>query len=173
MLTDKELKFLFKLFNIKCKGIYLKDQLINRKVKPGFYIYNLDSQSDPVQSNSLGTHWTCSVGNSTNVFYFDSYGVVPPQEIDDFMKLGYEKYAYNNYIIQGIDAESCGHFCLAFALFIKQNQTKGSFYVVCNDFINMFEDNPKKNDLILRKYLETIAKKKGIYNNVAELLDRI
>lgn len=173
MLTDRELKYLFKLFHIKCKGIYLKDQLTNQKINPGFYIYNLDSRSDPVQQNSLGTHWSCSVGNPTNVFYFDSYGVVPPQEIDDFMKLRYEKYAYNNYIIQGIEAESCGHYCLAFALFIKENQRKGSFYVICNDFINMFEDDTKKNDLILRKYLETIAKKKNIYHKVVELLDRI
>ena len=68
MLSDKELKILLKTFGIKWKGIVLKDQLQNKTIHQGFYIYNLDSKSNPVQQNSLGTHWVCSVSNDQYVF---------------------------------------------------------------------------------------------------------
>lgn len=177
MLTDNELEELFTLFDVKCKGISLKDELPKgnkKKIQSGFYIYNLDSRKSPVQQNSLGTHWTCSVGNDTNVFYFDSYAVVPPVEIAKFMKKRYGKFAYNNYIIQDLDSNLCGFYCLGLALFVKENQnTYSNLLQCCNEYINLFGDHAKANDKILRKYLNDIARKKNILAKATRLLSKM
>ena len=175
MLTDKELKQLCKLFKIKCKGVYLKDELTNIRTQEGFYIYNLDSKSDPVMDTSLGTHWTCSVGNGEQVMYFDSYGVGPPNEISYFLKLKYGKFLYNNYIIQHLDSTNCGFYCLGLALYVKDKQTSNpNLLMTCNDYINMFEDNAKTNDTILRTYLYRTAKDKNLLKHpTARLLEKL
>ncbi len=175
MLTDKELKQLCKLFKIKCKGVYLKDELASIRIQEGFYIYNLDSKSDPVVDTSLGTHWTCSVGNGEQVMYFDSYGVGPPNEISYFLKLKYGKFLYNNYIIQHLDSTNCGFFCLGLALYVKENQSSSpNLLMICNDYINMFEDNAKTNDIILRTYLYRTAKDKNLLKHpTAHLLEKL
>jgi len=174
MLTDKELRTLFKWFGIKCKGIYLKDEVKSKAIKQGFYIYNLDSRTNPVLQNSLGTHWTCSVGNDRDTMYFDSYGVVPPTEIETFMKRKYGKYAYNNYIIQDLNSDDCGFYCLGLALFVKENQHKYSNLLqCCNEYISLFGDDAKKNDLILRKYINDVARKKNILEKAGELLSKM
>lgn len=173
MLTDKELKALFKLFHIKCKGIHLKDEVKDKELKPGFYIYNLDSRKNPVQFESLGTHWTCSVGNDADVFYFDSYGAVPPTEIHMFMKKTYDRYGYNNYIIQDLKSEMCGWYCLGLALFIKENQKKyPNLLQCCNEYIDKFGDDAKNNDIILKKYINDIARNKKILGK-NKLLDKL
>jgi len=165
MLTDKELKQLFKIFKIKCRGIYLKDELKPVETEEGFYIYNLDSKTKPVMSTSLGTHWTCSVGNDKQAMYFDSYGVVPPNEISYFLKLKYDKYMYNNYIIQDLNSTNCGFYCLGLALYVKENQaTNPNLMQTCNEYINMFGDNARTNDVILRDFLYKMAKKHKVLN---------
>lgn len=175
MLSDQELKQLCKLFHIKCKGIYLKDELKPITTNEGFYIYNLDSKNNPVVKTSLGTHWTCSVGNDTAVMYFDSYGVDPPNEIASFLKLKYDKYFYNNYIIQDLDSTNCGFYCLGLAVYVKDNQAKNpNLMQVCNDYINMFEDETKQNDVILKQYLYKMAKAKKILNpTTMKLLEKL
>jgi hypothetical protein len=175
MITDKELKLLFSAFGIKCQGIFLKDQLADKKIKQGYYIFNLDSKANPVQQNSLGTHWVSCVCNDKYAFYFDSYGVLPPTEIEKFIKTSYEKFAYNNYIIQDMESSACGHYCLALAIFVKVNQSKypNNLFQCCNEFINMFGDDAKRNDSILRNYLASIGNNKKIAKNVELLLERI
>ena len=171
MLTDGELKELFKWFNVTCQGIFLKDKLKNQTIKPGYYIYNLDSESKPVSSSSLGTHWTCSVGNDKHVVYFDSFGVLPPTEIHKFLKTNYTRYAYNNYIIQDISSTTCGLYCLGLALFVKQFQkTYPNLIQCCNEYFNLFDDDAEKNDVILRKYLSDVADSKGILEKVKKYL---
>lgn len=169
MLTDKELKELCGLFQIKCKGIYLKDQLKDKKISAGFYIYNLDSKHNPVLPSSLGTHWTCSIGNHKDVMYFDSYGVVPPNEISYFMRRKYGKFSYNNYIVQHLDSTNCGFFCLGLALYVKEHQrNNANMLYLCNEYINMFGDDAKKNDVILRNYLYSVARKKNVSSVLLE-----
>lgn len=174
MITDQELQVLLNSFGIKCRGIFLKDQLLEKEIKQGFYIFNLDSKTNPVQKNNLGTHWVCCVCNDRHAFYFDSYGVLPPTEIEKFMKTRYDKYAYNNYIIQDMDSSACGHYCLALALFTKLNQSKYSNLLQCgNEFVNMFGDEAKQNDSILRNYLNSVGKHKTFSRQVELLINRI
>lgn len=173
MLTDGELKQLFKYYNVKCQGIFLKDKLKNKTIKQGFYVYNLDSANNPVSDTTLGTHWTCSVGNENHVVYFDSFGVLPPMEIHKFLKSDYPKYAYNNYIIQDISSTACGLYCLGLALFVKQFQTTyPNLIQCCNEYFNLFDDDAEKNDTILRKYLNDVASAQNVSEKVKKLLNK-
>jgi len=173
MITDSELEELFDLYNVKCKGIHLKDSLPKR-AKAGFYIYNLDSKKHPVQQNSLGTHWTCSVGTKDAVFYFDSYGVICPTEIAKFLKQKYGKFYYNNYIIQDLNSDNCGYFCLGMSIFIKDNQQKyRNMLQCCNEYIMLFDDDAKKNDIILRKFLNDSARERNILEKAQKWLSKM
>ncbi len=156
MLTDADLRFILQCFGIKCQGIYLKDEL-PQQCKAGFYIYNLDSKSKPVTQGSLGTHWTCSLNSEDKCFYMDSYGVPCPTEIEQFLKARYDSIPRNNYIVQDINSDECGLFCIAVAVYIKDyqhsNNNKGLLHA-CNQFLLMFSDDAKKNDKIVKDYLK-------------------
>ena len=49
-------------------GVYSRDNLPN-KIKDGAYVKNLDEYSD------TGTHWVALYVKSSNINYFDSFGV--------------------------------------------------------------------------------------------------
>ena len=114
-------------------------------------------------NGSIGTHWICSVGSERACMYFDSYGSPCPQEIDKFIKAKYRQYGYNNFIIQDINATSCGWYCIAFALYVKLNQHKykKDLLQCCNAFINMFGDDNKRNEGVLKTYLFSVFDKLG------------
>ncbi len=57
------------------KNILMRDEM-NKLNEDGFYIINLDS------SNNQGTHWTSLYFHPLNSCYFDSYGFVPPLEVE-------------------------------------------------------------------------------------------
>lgn len=67
-------------------------------------ILNLDSINGP------GTHWTCWYKPNNQIcYYFDSFGVNPPKEFEDYMKCD---ILYSTYQIQKLDQIICGHLCL-------------------------------------------------------------
>ena len=80
--------------NLECK-IYMRDTPIESNCG----IVNLH----PIK----GTHWVCFINN----FYFDSYGIYPPQNILNFIKSKFGKCIYSTYQIQKRDS-LCG--CLLF-----------------------------------------------------------
>jgi hypothetical protein len=173
MLTDKQLKKLFSVFGITCKGIFLKDKL-PKKVQNGFYMFNLDSQNDPVNAGQCGTHWTCLVANDRDIFYYDSFGAVPPVEVESFIRTKYSQYGSNNWIIQDLNSEMCGWYCLCFALYIKENQEpRESLLSICNHFINQFGEDNKKNDVACQRIINNVARKRGesFFTRIMHLLN--
>ena len=57
-----------------------RDKIPNKIVKNNeFFVVNLDD------SSGKGTHWVAISNFNDNLLYFDSFGVVPPEEI---LKLG-------------------------------------------------------------------------------------
>lgn len=168
MLSNIELFQLCDAYKIHCNGIYLRDALPREKLS-GFYIYNLDD-SKPViapatklakkaltQSDmSYGTHWTCSIAYETHAVYFDPFGVSPPTEVNRFIKTKYKRYGTNKWTVQSLKSSNCGWFCLAFALFIKQNRIQYKNLMECaNAFINLFGDNDE-SDEVLRSFFRQI-----------------
>ncbi len=49
----------------------------------------------------------------------------------------------------------CGWFCIALLLYVHLHP-KTELLTACNQFINMFDDNTTRNNILLKKYLESI-----------------
>jgi hypothetical protein len=115
-LTNSDLYSICIKLKIKLNGIYMKDELPS-DLKEGCYIIDLQDH------DKNGSHWTCFLKSNNEIFYYDSFGVVMPQnEYDIFIKNADNIY-YNVSDDQNIDSTSCCWWCIAF-LFYMTN-TKG------------------------------------------------
>jgi hypothetical protein len=85
--SNTELIDIIKKENIKnFNGVYPKDKL-NKPLKDGFYIINLQDSD-----KGSGTHWTAIYKiNDGFSFYYDSFGFPAPENIEDTL----HKYEYN------------------------------------------------------------------------------
>lgn len=80
-LTNHDLEELVKELQIKkFRGIYMRDTLPDKIKDRETGIVNLDSTS------GSGTHWVCYSKKSDTLYYFDSFGLDPPQEIINYLK---------------------------------------------------------------------------------------
>ena len=128
-------------------NIYALDESI--VLKNGNYILNMDSLS----SGRGGTHWVSFVCHGKMIFYFDSFGLATPQTtlkiFDKYDKIVY----YNARQVQHETSIMCGWFAVAFIHYMNTHgKTKKSF----NHFIDLFSDNLKKNDAIIKRYIKQI-----------------
>ena len=135
-----------KNYDIKLKGVLMKNELDKLRIEEGIYIINLDD------SQNVGSHWTALHINKNKAIYFDSFRCVPPQNVIDFVKQTNIKLGYNNFIIQDLEYEKCGFYCIAFLLFLNRSKNK-DIYKATNDFIKMFHNDTLENDEILKTYL--------------------
>ena len=69
-------------------------------------ILNLD-----MNDGNNGTHWTSWYKSNSKIVYFDSYGLPPPSEFDNYMK---RDIFYSTFNIQKIKKIICGQLCLTF-----------------------------------------------------------
>ena len=74
-LSNSDLYSICIKLELKLNGIYMKDE-IPSDLKEGNYI-NLENK------NQSGSHWTCFIKSKNNIYYYYSFGVVPPQNIYD------------------------------------------------------------------------------------------
>ena len=121
-------------------NILMRDEIKNH-IDFGYTIINLNT------SKQDGSHWTCICFTPTVSYYFDSFGFVPPKELEEVAK----PYEYNDKDIQDLDSEACGYYCIAFIKFLYDKNDKKDAYKA---FINLFKNNRRENDEILKKYLE-------------------
>jgi len=149
-LSDSDLCSIAIFLKLNLVGIYMKDDL--KSLKEGFYIINLQDHNKP------GSHWTSFIKNQNDIYYFDSFGAVPPQNEYDLFKRESENIFYNELDLQNIDASSCGWWCIAFLYFMKN--TKGTYIERFKKFNKKFSTDTKKNELILKKYIDKIYIKK-------------
>ena len=104
-------------------GVYAKDQLTTDIIKKDhFYIINLDDMN----SHTNGTHWTAFYYHRNRIEYFDSYGLKPPQIINE----NYD-YIYNSSQIQSYYSKACGYYCL---IFIYYRSHGYNFYEIIKQF---------------------------------------
>jgi len=93
------------------RGVYSRNALPKTGVKSNECgIINLDD------CQSIGTHWVAFVKKRNKVWYFDSFGDLPPPEelIDYFGKRAIVYYNYNKY--QEWSEAICGQLAIAFLL---------------------------------------------------------
>ena len=147
-LSNSDLYSICIKLKLKLNGIYMKDEIPN-DLKEGNYIINLEN------SNQSGSHWTCFIKDKDDIFYYDSFGIVPPQNLYNIAL----KNSLNLYYIdkhdQNLEATSCGWWVVSFLYYM--NNTNGNMLNNMKKFDKKF--NNKKtidNEIELRKYIDKI-----------------
>ena len=113
------------------RGVFMRDELpkIPRLQECG--IVNFNTSSEP------GSHWVAYYKNGKNRIYFDSYGQVILQEINDYLKTETEKknnkavIQRNTDIVQKVNTQICGHLCL----YVLKSLSIGQSYRDILDFL--------------------------------------
>jgi hypothetical protein len=100
-------------------GVITKDKVKFLPIDTNFFaIINYDT------AEKSGSHWVGCIKTNDTIQYFDSYGMIPLKEI----KNRYSKYRieYNDYAIQKLGSNICGHLCISFIEYIVVR--KKSYY---------------------------------------------
>jgi hypothetical protein len=144
MLSNFELEKIAKSLDVKLDGIYMKNELLFKRTI-GNYIINLDD------TGNEGTHWTTLIVTEKLSYYFDSYGCPPPEQIIAFCKSPNSHLYFNTRVIQDLESELCGFYCMAFIKYV--NNCK-DILKKANDFSNMFDDSESElNGFLLKGFL--------------------
>lgn len=85
------------------RGVFVRDNLPSKPNKNECGILNLDN------SRGNETHWTMWYRQNNKNYYFDSYGIQPPQELERYLK---RNILYSTEKIQPPGEVFCGHLCL-------------------------------------------------------------
>ena len=136
-LTDSDLIQILNSYNIKINGIYQKDKLPN-KLLNGITIVNLQSSV-----KGFGTHWCAMYHSKECDLYYDAFGFISPEAIEDKIN---KSYYYNKRDIQNINSSSCGFYCIAFIKYIHHKKNKLEAF---DKFISLFSGNTKQNEKVL------------------------
>ena len=86
------------------RGVFMRDEL--KKLHPKENecgIFNLNTSKEP------GSHWVCWFKRGNDRIYFDSYGLVPPQELVNYLGTPILR---NTEQLQNFNQTNCGEFCL-------------------------------------------------------------
>lgn len=90
------------------RGIFMRDTLLERPKKQECAIINLDS------IDGDGTHWVAYFKYLNDIYYFDSYGNLPPPlEVIHYFGNDTNIY-YNTYNYQKFGSTICGQLCIMF-----------------------------------------------------------
>ena len=85
------------------RGVFMRDKLPKKPYSKECGILNLDDFT------GNGTHWVAWHKNGKEKFYFDSFGLIPPDEIVAYLK---SPIRWNTERVQPDDQVFCGHLCL-------------------------------------------------------------
>ena len=88
------------------RGIYSRDALPDRIKRNEVGIINLDSQIGP------GTHWVAYRNSKNGAEYFDSFGLIMPNEVMKYLRTSGKQIFYSGDEIQERDSVLCGYWCL-------------------------------------------------------------
>jgi len=124
-------------------GCYSKDKL-PKKLDGKCYVLNLQNQND-----GGGTHWTyLDDRRPKEVQYFDSEGANPPRRVQQLMRATGKKGVINDFMIQPINSEACGYYCILAAHMLDKPKGMASM-------ISLFNLNdPDHNDNVLRQFFK-------------------
>ena len=100
------------------------------------------------KSHQRGSHFVCYFNDvkKDHINYFDSYGVMPSDDIQRTLRKTGKKIIYSTHLIQNNTSNRCGFYCYAF---IEYLECGGSMI----DFINLFKHKGSNNDAILMRFL--------------------
>jgi len=99
------------------RGVFMRDTLPRKPWKNESGIINLNLDSEP------GSHWVAYRKQGPTVYYFDSFGdLPPPAEFQKYCKNS--EIFYNHRTFQMYNQTNCGQLCLQF---LKSKRPKGFF----------------------------------------------
>lgn len=105
------------------KGIFMRNDLPKKCLKNECAVINLDDLNGP------GTHWVAYLKKERDVYYFDSFGNLPPP-VELIQYLGSDSNIYYNYKqYQRFGTVNCGHLCLSFLFDMTQKFIKNGKYL--------------------------------------------
>ena len=97
-----------------------------------------------------GSHWVATFVENGKIDYFDSFGLLPFQEIVDHAKKKNLTLVHQNDQIQDLNTTTCGYFCLYFL----NEMNKGSSYF---NLLQVFDvHDTMKNERFIERYFEKI-----------------
>jgi hypothetical protein len=85
------------------RGVFCRNELPHKANVNECGIINLDD------SRGMGTHWCCWFKRGRCKYYFNSYGLQPPNEIVQYLQTG---ILYSTDRIQPDGTAICGHLCI-------------------------------------------------------------
>lgn len=171
MLNNFQILELAPKMSIPLKGVYFKDEIDVNDLEVGkSYVINLHDEKDENGEANGGSHWVAlHIGKHNGVicpFYFDSYGVAPPEDLKKIVKKRFgKKINYTTKNVQSLMSDACGWFCLAWLHFINAFYNKsGNIFIDTSIFLDLFEDldlstDFKKNEYILKLFFQEPNKK--------------
>ena len=93
------------------RGVFSRDKLPDKINQKEVGIINLDTHIGP------GTHWVCYRNIDNHLCeYFDSFGLIMPNEVQSYLQTSGEKIVYSSDEIQERDSVLCGYWCLYYML---------------------------------------------------------
>ena len=104
---------------IRFLGVYSRDQIPSESyvntLTPCSYVANIDP------SNMPGSHWVAFYHPAPNyVYFFDSFGSAP--SLFDFKFPGKYHGTHNHYLIQSLNSQACGQYCIYFLYLCATHQ---------------------------------------------------
>jgi len=114
-------------------GTFSKNNLPAKIGTKEMGIINLDDFGNP------GTHWVAyfNAPGHKYVYYFDSFGLPPPEEVKRYLKTSHKQIQMNTGEIQQIDSIMCGYYCV----YVLEQLDKGSSFY---DAIYSFDPYPSE-----------------------------
>ena len=118
------------------RGVFAINMLPRKMKHNECGIINFDPIDQP------GSHWVAYYNNE----YFDSFGLPPPQEIENYLKTSGKDIYYNSSQLQKANSVLCGDYCIHF---IKKRNIGISYY----DILYRFHQQPSNfNEINARIY---------------------
>lgn len=101
--SETDLLYLAKALNLKIN--YIGSIYYLKSLKPGNYILLLSPNR-----HDLNGHWVGLIVGKSKSYYFDSFGMPPPQVLVDNLKILY----YNTEQFQALNHNHCGIYVIEF-----------------------------------------------------------
>lgn len=135
-----------KITRLQFRGVFPSDRLPHRLTHyPSAFVANVDPSSQP------GSHWIAFYfdGKQQGEFW-DSYGQPPEiysSDIVDFLNNNSKRWTKNNRMLQSLDSNVCGQFCIYYLV----HRCRG---FSMNSIVSRFDKkNTRLNDAIVFEFV--------------------
>ena len=151
MLTNYDIEEICRELKLPIVGVYSKDQLPAKNYIGSYYVNMEDSDE------GNGSHWVYMlITDKGKALYYDSFGVYPPEDINNFLSI-FKPFMRSNRQIQNIESISCGKYCIMCDYYVNDKLKKGmSLTDAFGDFLSVWSDDTTKNDKILNEMMKKL-----------------